>query len=410
MTGQPTGRTTVSPVRVRGWGAIFAGTVFTTFAAGGLLLLVPPLLHRRGLSEATIGLVVACGGIASLLLRIPAGLAYRSSTAGGVIWAGGLVTATALLVLPEVDSTLVTAALIAVNGAAFAVVSTVAMAAVVEHRPSSVSLGSLMGWFTGSIGAGYSVAAFVAGALGDAIGLAPAIRVTAVLPVVAAALLSIGLHRVGPTGATEPSEEPTGRRVRPAEWLRSMPLGLWTAFLVALYINLVNGALNAFFPLYGLSIGLTLTQIGVIGGIHGALASVVRFGADSLFIRLGYMRPIVALVATSATAVALVALPTSFFLLASIFAVIGLARGILRVASGALAVEGSTRRTHGGASGIYLSGLDLGHVLGPIAGGTAAELLGLRAAFPAIGVSFAVAYAVLTLLVRRRSALGAATG
>lgn len=403
MTGVPAGRTTVSPVRIRGWATIFAGTVFTTFAAGSLLLLVPPLLQRRGLSEATIGLVVACGGIASLLLRIPAGLAYRPSAAGGVIWAGGLVTAAALLALPEVGSTLVTAALIAVNGAAFAVVSTVAMAAVVEHRPSSVSLGSLMGWFTGSIGAGYSVAAFVAGALGDAIGLAPAIRATAVLPVIAAVLLSLGLHRVGHAGAAEPSEEGTRPRPRPTEWLRSMPAGLWTAFIVALYINLVNGALHAFFPLYGLSIGLTLTQIGLIGGIHGTLASVVRFGADALFARVGYVRLIVGLVATIAVAVALLALPTSVVALASIFAVIGVSRGILRVASGALAVEGSTGRTHGGASGIYLSGLDLGNVLGPITGGVAAEFLGLRGAFPAIGVSFAVAFGVLAFAVRRRS-------
>lgn len=403
MTGVSAGRTSVSPVRLRGWATIFAGTAFTTFGAGSLLLLVPPLLHRRGLSEATIGLVVACGGVASLLVRIPAGLAYRPSAAGVVIWAGALVTVAALLLLPEVDATLITAALIAVNGVAFAVVSTVAMAAVVEHRPSTVSLGSLMGWFTGSIGAGYSVAAFVAGALGDAIGLAAAIRVTAVLPVLAAAMLSLGLHRVGPADAAEPPDLRTHRRPRPTEWLRSMPAGLWTAFVIALYINLVNGALHAFFPLYGLSIGLTLTQIGVIGGIHATLASVIRFGADALFARIGYLRLIVGLVATIAVGVALLALPRSVIVLASIFALIGLARGILRVASGALAVEGSTGRTHGGASGIYLSGLDLGNVLGPIMGGTAAELVGLRAAFPAIGVSFIAVFVVLAFAVRRRS-------
>jgi len=403
VTEGPPGRTSVSPVRLHGWPTIFAGTAFTTFAAGSLLLLVPPLLNRRGLSEATIGLVVACGGIASFLVRIPAGLAYRPSAAGVVIWACGLVTVASLLALPEVGATLVTAALIAVNGAAFAVVSTVAMAAVVEHRPSTVSLGSLMGWFTGSIGAGYSVAAFVAGALGDAIGLAAAIRLTAVLPVLAAAMLSLGLHRVGPARATEAPGKRIDRHVRPTEWLRSMPAGLWMAFIVALYINLVNGALNAFFPLYGLSIGLTLTQIGVIGGIHGTLASVVRFGADALFARIGYLRLIAALVATIAGGVALLALPTSAVLLASIFGVIGLARGILRVASGALAVEGSTGRTHGGASGIYLSGLDLGNVLGPIMGGTAAELFGLRAAFPAIGASFVVVFGILALGARLRS-------
>ena len=41
--------------------------------------------------------------------------------------------------------------------------------------------------------------------------------------------------------------------------------------------------LNTYFPLYGLSIGLTLTQIGMLSGIHGILAAGVRFASGPLF-------------------------------------------------------------------------------------------------------------------------------
>lgn len=187
-----------------------------------------------------------------------------------------------------------------------------------------------------------------------------------------------------------------------------MPPGLWIGFLVALYINLVNGALQAFFPIYGVSIGLTLTEVGAVSGIHGALAALVRFGAGRLFARVGFRRVISILVGVSASFVMLLWVPRSFVPIAATFAVIGLARGVLRVASGALAVEGSTHREHGGASGIYLSGLDLGNMLGPLMGGAAAELVGLRAAFPLLGAIFGIAFLLLLHASGRRSMRGAA--
>lgn len=136
----------------------------------------------------------------------------------------------------------------------------------------------------------------------------------------------------------------------------------------------------------------------------------MRFGAGPLFRRVGYRRVISMLVATSASFVAILWFPTTFVPLALTFAAIGMARGILRVASGALAVEGSEgERAGGGASGVYLAGLDLGNVLGPLAGGVAAELVGLRAVFPMLGATFAATFAVLAIVLRRRTTGRSAT-
>jgi MFS family permease len=240
------------------------------------------------------------------------------------------------------------------------------------------------------------------------VGLESTLRLMAVVPTVSTAMTALALARL--PAANLPATTPLHRRHRGFAWMRSLPAGVWAAFLVALYINLVNGAMQAIFPIYGLSIGFTLAQVGAIVGIHGALASVVRFGGGLLLRRIGLRRLTSVLVAVSAAGVCLIAVPTSFVPLAATFAAIGLARGILRVTSGAIAVEnaGASHAELGGASGVYLAGLDVGQVLGPIAAGAAAEAFGLRGAFPLVGVVGGIVYAGLAWpVVRRTRATGA---
>ena len=378
-----------SPIRIRGWPWIFIGTTLTTFGAGSINLLLPPVLVARGMTEATIGIVVAFGGIAAVATRVPAGASYRRSRIVAVMIAASAAMMFAALVIAGAHRTLPTAALSALHGAAFAGMSTVTMAAVVDARPPTVPLPSMMGWFTGSIGAGYSVAAFAAGALGNALGPRTALRLSSILPLLAGLCLTVGLTRVLDTRRVPRPRE--RHRDRLAS-IRHLPSGLVTAFVVGFAINYVTGALNAFFPLYALSIGLSLSQVGVIGGIHGTLASVVRFGADAVLARTALRRVTATLILAIAVAVTTLGFATGVIALGAIFAVLGISRGVLRVASGALAVEGSTASNHGSASGIYLSGLDLGNILGPIVGGFAAQAFGLRMAFPLIGMSLAVAY------------------
>jgi MFS family permease len=85
---------------------------------------------------------------------------------------------------------------------------------------------------------------------------------------------------------------------------------------------------------------------------------------------------------------------------------LGLARGLLRVASAALVMDeaGTTDAGRGAASSVYLAGLDLGKILGPLAGGIGADAIGLRATFLAAAVSFPAVYFILAAFVRRRSA------
>jgi MFS family permease len=77
---------------------------------------------------------------------------------------------------------------------------------------------------------------------------------------------------------------------------------------------------------------------------------------------------------------------------------IGVSRGVLRVASGALVLDatGVSDSEKGASSAIYLAGLDLGKILGPLIGGATAAAVGLRGTFVVLGVVFPIAYFAVT--------------
>ena len=384
--------------------ALCAATAVLTLGEGSLALLLPPYLSGRALPASLIGVVVTAYGVASLASRLPAGVLYRSRRAGLLIAAGCVLSAVAFAAIPLTGDPLAVAALVALDGLGFGLASTTTMAALIDRRPPGAAAGSIMGWYTGSLGAGYAAAGFLAGALGDAMGPGSAMVALAVVPLLAATLLGLALRlaprREGaigaPPGAAEAAPPPPGLLARLGGFRRASAL-VWLAFLVSLYINLAGGVLNTYFPLYGLSIGLTLTQIGALTGIHGILAAAVRFGAGPLFRVISYRAALPVMVVVSGTGVVAVGLVRVLVLLAVAWSVVGLARGILRVASGALVMDvaGERDADRGAASGIYLAGLDLGKILGPAVGAASVGLLGLRGTFLFVGVAFPAVYLVL---------------
>lgn len=358
------------------------GTGLLTLANGMFNLLVGPAVESRGQTEAMIGVIVATGSLSSLALRIPAGNVFRSGRAIALVSGGTIVAAIGYALLPTVSASPLLAALGALQGAGFAVATTAGMAALMDRRPEEVGAGSLMGWYTGSIGLGYALAGFVGGPLADAIGLRGALAAAAAAALVSGGITAWSIDRLPRHPAVVGDDAPP-----PRGWVRGMPAGVWLGFAIALYINLVNGGMNAFFPLYALGLGLTLSQVGALSGIHAILASTVRFGAGTVLGRISSWRVTMAMVALTGLGVTAVAVPRGFILLVPLVAAIGLARGVLRVVSGAIVMEAAgSARLGGRASGIYLAGLDLGNAIGPLIGGFVSEIAGLRWSFLVLGV------------------------
>lgn len=382
---------------------LYVASGVLTLGEGSVSLLVPPYLSSQALGAGAIGALLSLYGIASLASRLPGGLLYRADRAWLLIAGGCLMSSAAFVLIPLTGNPFLLGLLIVVDGLGFGLATTGGLAAVIARRPPDTSAGSVMGWYTGSVAAGYAAAGFVGGVSGDAFGVERAIVVLAVIPLVAAGLLVLALRMTAPGAAPAPPAVGTARPGLLSGFTGVSSL-VWLAFAVTLYINLVNGVLSTFFPIYGLAIGLTLTQIGALEGIHGATAAGVRFAAGAIFTWISYRRTLPAMVVVSAVSVAATALVTPFALLALAWAAIGLSRGLLRVASGALVMDeaGHTDAERGGASAIYLAGLDLGKVIGPIVGGGTAELVGIKWTFLAVSIAFPLVFAALAASIGRR--------
>jgi MFS family permease len=398
-----------SPDTARGAGSqrvlipLYIASGVLTVGEGSFLVLVSPYLEERGLGAGLIGTVVSVYGVASLLTRLPAGVLYRTERGGLLITGGCVMSSVAFALIPLTGNPLVLSALIGLDGMGFAVATTGGLAALMERRPPDTGAGSVMGWYTGGVGAGYAVAGFAGGAAGDALGVPTAIFVLAAIPLVAALLLT-GAIRFAPVIA--PADAVPGSTAsalaRLKEFARA-PVLVWLAFFVTLYINLISGVLFTFFPIHGLAIGLSLTQIGLLAGIHGAIAAAIRFASGVIFRWISYQGALPMMVVLSGIAVVSLGTVEVFVVLAGAWAAIGLARGVLRVASGALVLDatGSSNSQRAASSAIYLAGLDLGKIIGPLVGGASAALVGLRGTFVVLGVAFPVAYIVMTAALAR---------
>lgn len=379
---------------------LYVATAILTLGEGGFQLLTPPYMHERHISPLVIGGAVSAYGLVSLLLRIPAGAVYRTHRAWILIAGGTALSSVSFALLTLTAHPALLTVLVALDGAGFAVASTAVMAALIERRPAGANAGSIMGWYTGSIGAGYALSGFVGGALGDALGSRGAILVLALVPLVAGLALSAVVQ------ATAPARVAAEPRAAGAWWhdFRGLPAVVWLASFVTLYVNLVSGVLLTFFPIYGLAIGLTLTQVGVLQGIHGAAAATVRFLSGPIFRFVAYERTLPLMVVLSGASVAAIGGVRILVVLAVAWAMLGVSRGVLRVASAAVVMDqaGETDAQRGAASGVYLAGLDMGKIVGPLLGGLGAEAVGLRPTFLAASVAFPVVYFALAAIVHRR--------
>ncbi|HVR78630.1 MAG TPA: MFS transporter [Acidimicrobiia bacterium] len=386
--------------RRRRLGAFFAASGVLTIGEGSLLVLIGPYLSQASLSEGLIGVVMILYGVGALFSRFWSGAYYRTRRAPMMIGTAGIMMAAAYVAIPLVSDPIALAALLALNGAGYSVATTSGLAAVADRHPIDGDAGSVMGWYTGATGAGYAIAGFFAGTLADAVGIGPALMIVALFPAISGLLLAWILRLS--TGDARPSRgsEP----ISALQALRQVPTAVWISFFVAFYISLVNGGLFTFFPIHALAVGFTLTQVGIMTGVHGSAATGIRFFSGPIFRIIPYRRVLPFAVAINAAALMSLSLSESFLMLTAAWAIIGLTRGVLRVASGALVIDTATTsdRERGVVSTIYLAGLDMGKILGPLLAGATAELVGLRSTFAVIGIAFMTIYLVGTMRSRDR--------
>lgn len=372
---------TVRISRLRLFVVLLASVLFTV-GDGSAQLIIAPHLQGKGIAPGSIGPIVAGYSIAALAFRFITGALYRPQTSRHLVTAGCAITVAGMLATADATTPLMLTVAVAAHGTGFAIVSTGVLAAVMDIRRGT-NAGVAMGIYTGVVGAGYAIANFLGGVLADVFGTAGTIRLTAILPTVAWLLLFPALSAL--RSLPSPVRPGAGSR-RPFLSLGMFRVSslVWLAFFCGLHINLLSGVISTFFPLYGLAIGLTFTQIGALNGISSGVSAAVRFASGALFSRIPYRPTLPWMVAAGSLGTALFAAPRPvFWLLTVAFVAVGMSRGVLRVASAALAMDGSggDSESRGHATGLYMAGLDLGRIIAPIVGGIGVELLGYEGTF-----------------------------
>jgi predicted MFS family arabinose efflux permease len=298
----------------------------------------------------------------------------------------------------------------AIDGFGWGLATTCLLAMVMLCTPSSIPPAVAMGWFIGFQGIAFAIATTVGGVLGQVVGIQLAMLALATLPVLAASLLAFRLPPVV-RDVEQPAGPPAGSRLRAmAGRVGLLPFAVWLAALVAVYLNVMNGLLQSFFPLLGLGLGLSVAQIGTLSSVRSGVSSVARFGAGWLFARVAATRLHLPLLALSAGTLALLPSVTGYIANLPLFALNGVARGLLRVTTSASAMEDTPGHQAGLAAAVMTSGLDIGKMVGPLVGGFVAAAVGLDTMFRVLPLAFLVVFAVAVVITKRSAPPIGATG
>lgn len=407
---------------------IYLATMLFELAEGALRFLVPLNLHARGLGPASIGFVVFAFSATSLVARAVTAGVFRPDRARWLIVGSGLASTAAYLVTPFVTDVAAFTILMAVDGFAWGMATTCLLAMVMLCTPAAISPGVAMGWYIGFQGVAFAVATTVGGVLAEAVGIQAAMLVLATVPVIAASLVSWRLPPIvrdamapfdqaspaaeaAAAGAEADGDAPStfpGRR-RLADGVRTvvgrvglLPVAVWAAALVAVYLNVMNGLLQSFFPLLGLALGFSVAQIGMLSSVRSGVSAVARFGAGWLFARVPPDRLQLPLLSLSAATLALLPSVGAYVVHLPLFALNGISRGLMRVTTSAAAMDATPGHLAGTAAAVMTSGLDVGKMVGPLIGGVVASVVGLDAMFRIVPLGFLVGYLALVVAARRR--------
>ena len=179
----------------------------------------------------------------------------------------------------------------------------------------------------------------------------------------------------------------------------------YLAVLLAFYINFLNQITNAFYPIFALQMGLSLTIVGSLKGAYSGAGTVVRLVLGVILKRVNFRLANYVSLAILAGATALLAVVTSVWVLLLVFVTLGIARGVMRATSATFAAgaQMTSSRRRGLAAGVYNAGLDVGSILGPVIGGFTVSAFGLRAVFWLPPLVLLVPGLVLAVRVGRRT-------
>lgn len=344
--------------------------------------IIPPFLQDLQIPVAAIGTLISLNPVLALISRLPVGMAYTRRHARLLIALAVLAMGITNFLYSFAVNSLTFAMIHSLNGFAYGAVTTLYMAFYVDSLSPEENRNHAMGYYVGTLALGYSTGNFFGGLLADHVGYGSTFQVAAFLSLIPCGLLWL----------LRPPDAPPERRGREKaaasltsqeSWRAIMEPEMAIVLVTALFLNLLHQMSGVFISLYGLAVGMSLTQIGVIRAAYAGCNAVTRPISGHVVNKLGHRWLSYAGIPLQSAILMLIPLFTGFASVLAVYVFSGLMRAVVIVANAVGLVQDvdETKVRRGLASALYNSAGDLGNILGPTAGGLIAHGTGLGGVF-----------------------------
>ena len=347
--------------------------VAVTIQSNSASTLIPPYLDHLRIPVALIGTLISLGPVFALASRLPVGLAYTQGRARTLVAIAIAAMGVTNFLYSFATDGVAFAIVQSLNGFAYGAVTTLYMAFYVDSLAPDENRNHAIGYSTGN---------FFGGLIADYWGYALTFQLGALLSLIAIALLWL-LH--GPGSASESKmKAKDGAKLTSKESLKALlEPELATVVIVALFLNLLHQMGGVFISLYGLAVGMSLTQIGLIRAAYAGCNAVTRPISGHVVNKIGHRGLSYFGLPLQSAILMLVPLFTGFGPVLVVYVASGLLRAVVIVANAVGLVQDvpESRVRRGLASGVYNAAGDLGNILGPSIGGLIAHASGIASVF-----------------------------
>jgi MFS family permease len=359
---------------------------------------LPLFAESLGAAPQIIGFIAAAATVVGIITSAPAGILSDHFGRRKILLIAGVVFASAPFLYYWVHSPGQLAALRVYHGLATAIFGPVAMALVADLFSSSRA--AKMGTYSSATLIGRFLAPLLGGFLIFNFGFRSVYLFCGIFGVIALALL----YSIPETAAVNNPQKQKARfsfRKMALEFkhlFKNVSLLVTSLSEAAVYFGF--GALETFFPLFALKVGIDVRKIGFLFSLQVLTIAFSKPLMGKVSDQYGRKMPIVVGLAAGALAVAL--LPTFHHLipLGILLIVFGLATATVTASTAALAADLSRQASYGSSLGMLSSIMDIGHASGPIIAGFFVTTWGYQTNFLLIGIIMAAPILIFPLLVR----------
>ena len=360
------------PARILFW---LSASVGVTMVGMGIIWPIMPLYAiQLGAGGTELGFIIAAFNLARSVFNPVVG--RLSDRLGRKPFMLTGLFCYALLSVAYIQSASV-AGLIAVrfaHGLAAVCVAPVAMAVVAEIAPPR-RLGIYMGTLSMALMLGVGAGPLLGGVIKDWLGTEAAFLTMGGLALVT----SVGILVFVPSLARK-----AGETVKPSTSMRQtlrQSRILQTVFSIRFFSAVGQGAVYTFLPLYGVAIGISSTQVGILLGVNVLLIAFLQRPGGRLADRTRPVALMVGGIVLSGLAVAGMPLVQNFSGALVMNILMGVANGIAVPAALVLAGREGARVGMGSVMGLFDAALSLGFIVSPILLGMVLDAFGIAAIF-----------------------------